>query len=213
MAEGTRFSAARFLEDESTGTIWNTLMECWVTIYTGLLNRILVDQGSNLGPSFVHMAHPQGVDPELTGIESHNSLSIGERYHQPLRDTYRKIFSQHPKAYPSPALAVSLKALNDALAPEGNVPSEIVLDEFSLPVTKSEQMPQRLTVNERGALAMIARKELNEIMARMQISTGLKHAVPEAKKHIYKAGDRVIVWREKVLKKRIGEWLGSFEIE
>lgn len=85
--EGKRFSAARFLEDESLSTIWKTLIECWVTIYTGLPNRMLVDQGSNLGPSFVHMAHLQRVDEEHTGRESHRSLGIVEMYRQPIPQT------------------------------------------------------------------------------------------------------------------------------
>ena len=66
--EGTRFSAARFLDDESTVTVWKTLIECWVAIYTGLPNRIIVDQGSNFGPTFIHMAHHRGLDVEQTGI-------------------------------------------------------------------------------------------------------------------------------------------------
>lgn len=55
--EGTRFSDARFLADERTSAVWKTLLECWVTIYTGLPNRMLVDQVTNIGPSFIHMAH------------------------------------------------------------------------------------------------------------------------------------------------------------
>lgn len=128
--EGTRFSAARFLDDESTATIWKNLIKCWVSIYTGLPNRIIVDQGSHFGPSFVHMAHLRGLNVEHKCIESHNSLGVGERYHQPLRKTYRKIFAAHPKADPTLALAVSVKALNDTLGPEGYVPSALVFGEF-----------------------------------------------------------------------------------
>lgn len=65
--EGTRFSVAQLLEDESNETIWNTLIKCWLTIYTGLPNRILVDQGRNLGPLFVHMSHLRRVAVEHNG--------------------------------------------------------------------------------------------------------------------------------------------------
>lgn len=211
--EGTRFSAARFLDDESTATVWKTLIECWVAIYTGLPNRIIVDQGSNFGPSFIHMAHLRGINVENTGIESHNSLGIGERYHQPLRQTYRKILVEHSNADPSLALALSVKALNDTLGPEGHVPSALVFGEFPLPYTKSEQKPQRLTVDERAAIASLARKEMSEIMARMRIARGLRHAVPNASNHMYKPGDKILVWRENIVNNQIGEWLGPFEIE
>lgn len=49
--EGTRFSAATFLSSCSSEVIWKSLLKCWATIYTGLPNRILVDQGSELGKS------------------------------------------------------------------------------------------------------------------------------------------------------------------
>lgn len=47
--EGTKFIAARFLLDVSTKTVWRTLLEIWVKIYTGLPNRMVVDQGSAFG--------------------------------------------------------------------------------------------------------------------------------------------------------------------
>jgi len=54
--EGTRFSAARFLPNVETKTVWRVFLECWVTIYTGLPQKILVDQGSNFGPLFASIA-------------------------------------------------------------------------------------------------------------------------------------------------------------
>lgn len=94
--EGTRFGAARFLRDVSTKTIWTTLLECWATIYTGLPNRIIVDQGSQFGDLFISIGEASNVMVERTGIEAHSSLGLVERYHQPLRNTYRKIIADHP---------------------------------------------------------------------------------------------------------------------
>eukprot|EP00171_Calliarthron_tuberculosum_P004009 IDg4009t1 len=74
--EGTHFSAARFLNNISTETIWETFMECWATIYTGLPNRILVDQGSSFGAPFVRIAAAGNVEVSSTGIEAHSSLGI-----------------------------------------------------------------------------------------------------------------------------------------
>lgn len=57
--ENISFSAAKLIEDERANTVWKALVKCWVTIYTGLLNRIFNDKGSNFGPSFAHMVHLQ----------------------------------------------------------------------------------------------------------------------------------------------------------
>ncbi len=37
--EGIRFSAARFVPDVSTKTIWRTFLECWAAVYTGLPHK------------------------------------------------------------------------------------------------------------------------------------------------------------------------------
>ena len=56
-------------------------------IYTGLPNRMLVDQGSAFGKSFISLGAISNVEVDRTGVEAHLSLGIGERYHQPLRQT------------------------------------------------------------------------------------------------------------------------------
>lgn len=89
--------------------------------------------------------------------------------------------------------------MNDTLGPEGSVPSALIFGEFPLPYTKSEQKPNRLSVDERAVIATLARKEMSEIMARMRIQRGLKHAVPSAADKTYKAGDEVLVWRENIV--------------
>lgn len=156
--EETRFSAARFFEEENTNTIWKTVIECRVKIYIGLPNHILVDQGSSLGSFFVHMTFLRGVDVKNTGIESHNSPGSGQWYHQHLRLTYRETLVRYLNAEPSLALAVFVETLKDTLGPEGNVPSALVFGEITLPYTLSKQKRQRLTTDERAAIIALARK-------------------------------------------------------
>lgn len=115
------------------------MIEFRASMYNGLPNRIIVHQGSNVGPSFVDIANLSFMDVEHTGIQSHNSLGIGKRYHQPLRETNRKILFKHPKANHSLALAVSVKEMNDTLGRQGNVTSDLVFGELPLPYPKSEQ--------------------------------------------------------------------------
>ncbi len=67
--EATRFSAAQFLANIGTKAIWDALLRCWATVYTGLPNRILVDQGSQLGKSepFISLARRSNVNRKLQG--------------------------------------------------------------------------------------------------------------------------------------------------
>lgn len=72
--EGTHFSAARFINDVSTKTVWSTIIDCWATLYTGLPRKILVDQRTQFGNLFANIAATGNVEVQRTGIQSHNSL-------------------------------------------------------------------------------------------------------------------------------------------
>ena len=210
--EATRFSAARFLSDVSTKTIWRAILECWGTIYTGLPNRMLVDQGSAFGKLFISMGAISDVQVERTGIEAHASLGLGERYHQPLRQTYRKIRVENPTTDPDLALALSVKAMNDTLGPEGLVPSALVFGEFPPVFTRSEVPHPRATLESRAVVASAARKEMEQQMAKLRVRRALHHATPGAAMQVYQTGDQVLVWREKQVEHRIGEWIGPFPV-
>jgi len=54
-------------------------------------NRILVDQGTDFGELFIHLAAENGSLVDKTGVETHSSLGLCERYHQPIRTVYRKL--------------------------------------------------------------------------------------------------------------------------
>ena len=191
--EGTRFSAARFVPDVSTNTIWSTILDCWALIYTGLPNRMLVDQGTHLGDAFKNLGALANISVDSTGVEAHSSLGLGERYHQPLRQTFRKIMAAHPKTPPARALAASLKAMNDTLGPEGLVPSALVIREFPPVFTNSEAPAARLTLRERASVAQSARKEMGKIMAEMRVRRALHHRTPSAADRFYQPGDQVLV--------------------
>ncbi len=66
--EGTRFSAARLLPTVSTKSVWDTILQCWVYIYTGLPIRMLVDQGKAFSGTFVDIPKSADVAVEATGI-------------------------------------------------------------------------------------------------------------------------------------------------
>lgn len=127
---GTTFRAARFLPDVSTDSIWKSMFDCWACIYTSLPNRILTGQETQFGEKFINLACIADVEVNRIGIEAHASLSLGERYREPLRPTFRKIKSSQPGIDKLIALVCSVKAMNDSLGPEGLVPSALVFGEF-----------------------------------------------------------------------------------
>ena len=57
-------------------------------MYTGLPDKITVDDSSQFRKTFAELAALHDVNIEKSGVEAHNSLGIGEQYHKPLRDTY-----------------------------------------------------------------------------------------------------------------------------
>ena len=86
--EATRFLAARFLSKISTDSIWEAVILCWSSVYTGLPEYIMVDEGAQFRHTFAELAKLHDVKVEKSRVQSHNSLGIRERYHKPLRDTY-----------------------------------------------------------------------------------------------------------------------------
>ena len=51
----------------------------------------MVDEGAQFRDKFAELAKLHDFKVEKSGIQSHNSLGIGERYHKPLRNTYRML--------------------------------------------------------------------------------------------------------------------------
>ena len=210
--KATRFSAASYLPGNSTKTVWETILKCWASIYTGLPNRILTDRGSQFKDKFIDLARKSDVDVISTGIEAHASLGLCERYHEPLRTTVRKIKIAHPNAKKDVVLACAAKAMNDSLGPEGLVPSALVFGEFPRVRTPSEPTSERPTLSQRSQIAQQARREMNRIMAEQRLKRALHHSVPPASDRSYEPGDKVLVWRKKQIAQRMGEWLGPFKV-
>ncbi len=70
---GTRFNAATFINGESASEVWNAFLRCWSTLYTGMPNSMLVDQGSVfLADEWIAACELQNIELVSTGTESHN---------------------------------------------------------------------------------------------------------------------------------------------
>ena len=55
--EATNFSAGSFVPNVYTDNARMILVECWASIYTGLPDRILTDQGSQFREKFIGSLH------------------------------------------------------------------------------------------------------------------------------------------------------------
>ena len=102
--------------------------------------------------------------------------------------------------------------MNDTLGPEGFVPTVLVFGEYPPVHTKSERPKDRLTLLQRSKLASEARKECESIMAKMKLARAQSYRASSADKHKYEPGNEVLVWRERVQGKRLGEWMGPYYV-
>lgn len=140
---GHHFRAAKFQPNLHGNAIWKTIIDSWANIYTGIPHCILTDQGSSFGEMFTNMCRIGGVHHERTGIEAYLSLNLGEHYHQPLGTVFRKLLVGHPNADKHLTLALSVKAMNDTLGPDGFIPTSLVLAS----ILKSSPSPRRHQVD------------------------------------------------------------------
>ena len=106
--------------------------------------------------------------------------------------------------------SLAIKACNDTLGTEGVVPSALVFREF--PSLRSLLRPKvhRATLAEQVQAFLTARKVMAEAQAQSKLKRALKHQSPKMKDHIYSPSYKVLVWREKIVNNRIGEFIGPF---
>ena len=99
------------------------------------------------------------VELETTGKEANSSLGIGERCHQPLRNTYRKLIHTYPSADRNLLLAFAVKVMSDTLGLEGRVPPALVFVEFPPAYTKQKSRDHGHRCRlERRLLALLGRR-------------------------------------------------------
>ena len=191
---GTGFSNAMFLTGQSVSDVWRAFTMCWSSLYVGHPNSMRTDSGSVFtSDRWTKLTTDHGIDLRVSGIESHNSLGLGERYHSPLRRIFRKLKHEAPSLDNGLILRLATKAMNDTVGPEGYVPSLLVfgtLPRFPAVYSKLPDQKQRME-----ALSC-ARREYATIVSQLRVAQALRSKVPPAAKHIIVPGDRVFVFRE-----------------
>ncbi len=104
-------------------------------------------------------------------------------------------------------LALSLKAMNETLGPEGIVSSSLVFGEFpSLRKFTGPVIP-RPSLAERAMVAQETRRLTSKHLSQARVRRALVHQTPQATNVTYQPGNKVLVRREKLVENRIGEWV------
>ena len=191
--------------------IWKSILYCWVTLYTGLVRKFIVDQDSQFQKTFAELAELHDITVGNTGSESHNSMGIGERYHAPLCNTYLRSRHEHSDVDGDLILALFTKVICDTLGLEGALPSALVFG--ALPSLRSHlgaNIP-RATLAERAMIAQEARRLMICHLVSAMINTALKRRTPAAADHVYRRGDLVSLWRKKQIENFKGSLLAHIQ--
>ena len=185
------------MQNESAEEIWNTLLKCWVSLYTGFPYVISHDKGSAFTYSFFKRACRQfGIVAKEVPTEAHNALSVGERYHAPLKRIYTKIRMQYPTLEKDVALSIALMGLNNTAGPEGLTPTLLVFGAVPrLPIGHIDTMIPKQ--RERLHALELARKEMETITAQLRIKVARRDRQRVLNVLDLKYGDPVLVYREK----------------
>lgn len=93
----TLYQTAEFITSKSATELWYTFLRCWATIFVGYARKIRVDHETAFdSDEFRKTAMKAGFILQFSGIESHNSLAVGKKYHGPLRRVYNKLKDDYP---------------------------------------------------------------------------------------------------------------------
>ena len=194
---GTKFQGAEFLTALDTTTVWNTFVKMCATTYTGFPDSMLTDQGSVfVSKEWEYNCELAEIDLRHTGTESHNSLGAGETYHALLRRVYMKTVKDHPTLSIDMCLALTVKAINSTVGPDGLCPQLLVFGVLpKLPKICPQEYPSQ---KERFRALQTARAEYEKLVSRQLVNRGMKSILPPAADHRYMPGDFLYVYREGV---------------
>ena len=164
----TNYQNAVLLKGQSTEQVWDAFVEAWSTVYVGYPNKIKVDQGSVFtSKKWEELSSSHGIEVQLSGIESHNSIGVGERYHGPLRKIFSILRHDNPREDPEIILRYAVKGINDTMGENGIVPTTLVSGcSPSFPFLNSKLPKQR----DRMRMLMVARREMATIIAERRIT-------------------------------------------
>lgn len=166
----TAFSNAKFINNKTADGLWQLFVDIWATVYTGYPSVIRLDRETSFDSKiFRRHAARAGITLQFSGIEIHNAIAVGERYHAPLRKIFLTIRSEHTKIESDVALRLGIKALNDTMGPNGLVPSLLV---FGVLPTWPAPLKHNPRQTDRFKAMNTARREMESFVAQQRIRRG-----------------------------------------
>ena len=201
----THFSNAEILTGQSVEDVWRSFINCWASIYARFPSTMRLDQGSAFtSPRWKQLSETVGIYLQLSGVEGHNSLGPGERYHDPLRRIFRTIKFDHPTVKDDFALRLTVNSINCTTGPEGLTPALLV---FGI----QPRFPPINTTrpNQRGRMKALpcARAEMAAIAAELRVKKGFRSCAPRAAQYVLEPEQKVWVYRESYKR-----YIGPFSI-
>ena len=128
----------------------------------------------------------------LSGVESHTSLDVGEKYKAYVRKVYTKVKNGFPDIDLEYSKKFAVRAMNDTAGQNGIVPTLPVFGVMQRILVARKDRPGMMETMQ----AMKAvRKEMAEILARNPISKEVQYNVPAAAdKEMYKRIASLWTW-------------------
>eukprot|EP00170_Pyropia_yezoensis_P001807 contig_7709_g1811 len=200
----TLFSAACFLNGETVEAVWQAHLDSWVCRYIGHAEAMHIDAAPQFrSAAWQALAQSAGTRLINSGVESHNALGSGERYHEYLRNIYRRVRSEHGGLSQESALILACHAMNSTAGTNGLIPTLLV---FGV-IPRMPVAPLRLPVQRDRVQAMVtARAEVLANISRTRLRTALAAPVPAAADRDVHPGMKVLVYREPPA----NEWVGPY---
>lgn len=140
-----KFNTACFLSGESVADFWEAFIRIWVSPYIGYPDVISVDQGPQFKSlDWKNLLQAACIKEHTSGVESHNSLGVGERYHSFLCHVYNKFRADNATISRQYALQLAVKATNDTAGPSELVPTLLVFGILPRIPLLPKELPQNV---------------------------------------------------------------------
>lgn len=150
------FGAASFCRGESLDDLWQQFLTAWVRAYGRHQQVLHTDQAPPFkAAAWKALTDSVGTELVHSGIESHNTLGVGERYHSFLRPIFRKVRLAHLTLSQELALSMATASMNQTAGARELIPMLLILGIIPrMPVA-----PLRLSAQHDRTLAMVTARK------------------------------------------------------
>ncbi|RAL67679.1 hypothetical protein DID88_008420 [Monilinia fructigena] len=174
---------------------------------------IVHDAGTNfMAKEFKQHATSMSIQTKAVPVEAHHSIGKVERFHTPLRRSFKIIQEETEDIGVSKTamLQMAVKAINDTAGPNGLVPTLLVFGTFPRMVDSDPPTPN---IQQRASAISKAMKEVHKLHSAMKVRNALntRNGPSTTALHELPPNSKVLVWREGS-GTAAGKWKGPFSL-